>query len=169
MAYKKQNDEVYYTVDSKQGLDCDSVEFIRKKALQNKRKRARICTHNSLNDDIHEMIIAIAKETYVKPHKHENKCESFHMIEGSLLVVLFNEHGLIEKQILMGDFLSGNIFYYRIESGTFHTVIPYTDTVIFHETTKGPFNPADTVYASWAPDESSIEINAAYINKLKLY
>ena len=156
MNYKKINDEVYYTSDPIIKVTCDVVSFLKKKALLNERKRVRLCAHSDTGDSVHEMVIVHARHNYVPPHKHLAKSESFHLIEGRLQVVIFHDDGRIREVIQMGDSASGEIFYFRLSESCFHTVIPLTDWVVFHETTKGPFLREETIYPSWAPDDDDL-------------
>ncbi len=166
MKIKKINEEVFFSQGPISGLNKKNIEFLKAKAASNKRGRARLCTHQSTESSLHEMIIALAKKTYVRPHKHLGKSESFHLIEGSLKVVIFDEQGAIFKVINMGDYYSQDIFYYKLSQSRFHTAIPLSDYVVFHETTNGPFKRQDTIYAEWAPQEDDDEAKPAYLNKL---
>jgi hypothetical protein len=38
---------------------------------------------------------------------------------------------------------------------------------VFHETTNGPFNRADTIFAPWSPEEDDVVAVRAYVEKLK--
>lgn len=139
---------------------------IRDRATHSARRRARLCAHRTTADPLHEMLICLARETYVRPHRHEGKSESFHIIEGELDVVLFRDDGAVRDVIPMGPYESGRVFFYRLAEACFHTVLVNTPHVLFHETTNGPFDPADTEFASWAPAEG--EANAAeYMNQLR--
>ena len=151
----KENDEVLYTKDSIVNLAAQDLADIKKMEKLNSRQRIRICSHSNTNDKIHEMIIYHPKGTYVPPHKHLGKCESFHLISGEIDCVIFNNQGNITKSFPMGDYSSGKMFYYRIPEDTFHTQIFKKDT-FFHEVTEGPFNREDTSIANWAPDEKEI-------------
>ena len=51
-------------------------------AAANDRHRMRLCAHDSPENTLHEMIVALTNDAYVRPHKHFNKAESFHVIEG---------------------------------------------------------------------------------------
>lgn len=153
MNYTKFNEEVYYTKDTITKVTSEVIDFLKQKASDNERRRIRLCTHKDVNDPVHEMLIVHAKNNYVPPHKHLYKSESFHMIEGRLQVVIFHDDGSIREVIQMGDTSSGDIFFYRLSESCFHTVIPLTDWVVFHETTRGPFLREETIYPSWAPDD----------------
>ena len=123
------------------------------------RKRARLCAHPTPTDALHEMLICLARGTYVRPHRHAGKSESFHIIEGELDVVLFDDAGAVCEVIPMGPYPSGQAFFYRLMEPCFHTVLVKTPHALFHETTNGPFDPADTEFAEWAPPEGSAAVD----------
>src|SRR5262245_57250372 len=129
---------------------------ITERAIRSPRKRARLCAHPDAADPLHEMLICLARGTYVRPHRHEGKSESFHVIEGELDVVLFRDDGTVRDVIPMGPYASGKAFFYRLTESCFHTVLVNTPHVLVHETTNGPFDPADTVFAPWAPAEGDV-------------
>lgn len=130
------------------------------------RKRARICTQRSNETPIHEMIIALGQETYVQPHMHPRKTESFHVIEGLCDLVLFDDKGEITEVIRMGDYPSGRVFFHRIADPIFHTLVIRSPMFVIHETTNGPFAPEETVMAGWAPGEGDVEGAKKYMREL---
>jgi cupin fold WbuC family metalloprotein len=130
------------------------------------RKRARLCAHPSPADALHEMLICLARETYVRPHRHAGKSESFHIIEGELDVVLFDDAGAVRDVIAMGPYQSGRAFFYRLMEPCFHTVLVKTPFALFHETTNGPFDAADTEFAEWSPPEGGTAAGE-YIDRLR--
>jgi cupin fold WbuC family metalloprotein len=132
----------------------------------NERKRIRLCTHKDVDDEVHEMLIVHAKDTYVRPHKHVNKIESFHVIEGKVDIVLFKEDGGIMDAVQMGDYLSGYDFYHRISFPYYHTLIIRSDVLVFHETTNGPFKRTDTIFPVWAPDEKDFSGQKEFMSNL---
>jgi hypothetical protein len=48
----------------------------------------------------------------------------------------------------------------------FHTLNIRSDLLIVHEITNGPFKPAETVQAPFAPDEQDLDAAAAYRDAL---
>lgn len=166
MNIKEINQEVFFIEEDITNLSSKEIEFLKTKAACSKRGRARLCIHLSVESSLHEMLIALSKKTYVRPHKHLGKGESFHIIEGNLKIVIFDDQGNISKTISMGDYRSGNKFYYKLSKSCFHTVIPLSDFVVFHETTNGPFKREDTIYAQWAPSEDDVQAREAYLSKL---
>ncbi len=96
---------------------------VRDRGTRSPRKRARLCTHPVPTDPLHEMLICLARGTYVRPHRHAGKSESFHIIEGELDVLLFHDGGSIREVIRMGPYQSGKVFFYRLMEPCFHTVL----------------------------------------------
>jgi len=165
--FKEFNKEVLYTTQDLTRVSKADVDLLKQKAMSNDRKRIRLCSHKDVNDPLHEMLIIHTRDAYVRPHKHLNKSESFHVIEGSVDIVIFDEQGEVAQIIPMGEYSSGRKFYYRMAGALYHTLLIRSDFLVFHETTKGPFNKLDTVFAPWAPQESDPESCQAYIQKLK--
>ena len=167
--YIEIDEEVFYMKNSITKLFDKDVMFLKGKAKDNKRKRARLCVHPDRSSTLHEMVIVLRKGIYIPPHKHFGKSESFHIVAGSLDVVVFIGDGAIREVVSMGERCKGdNAFFYRLEEGLFHTVIPTSEMVVFHETTNGPFLKEDTVFADWAPAEDDPnELQCQYMEKLE--
>ena len=155
MKTTKFNEEVLYATDPIVQVDALDIEELKKKAKQNPRKRVRICAHKDTKENIHEMIIVHEKSCYVRPHKHLNKTESFHIIEGKADIILFHDDGSIDQVISMGDLASGLKFFYRLPPFLYHTLLIHSDVLVFHEITNGPFRLKDTIWAPWSPDETN--------------
>ena len=151
---KKKNNEVYYSKNSIEFINNKHINFLKKKVKFTKRKRARICMHKNEKEKLHEMIIILSKETYIRPHKHINKAESLHIIEGSADVIFFDDKGNVLKKKRLGKKNKNMNFYYRISSSIFHTFKIRSKFFIFHESTQGPFIRSKTKYANWSPLES---------------
>ena len=151
MKTKVFNEEVLFTDVPIVKVDKQYINKLKEKSDMNIRKRIRLCTHRDIENRIHEMLIIHTKDTYVRPHKHINKIESFHIIEGTADVVIYSDNGAIADVITMGEYGTGRIFYYRLSDPLFHTLRIISDYLIFHEITNGPFRRFDTVFAPWAP------------------
>lgn len=169
MNFNTINEEVLYTTEDITKVNRNDIRLLKSKASKNRRKRIRLCVHKNAEDALHEMLIVLAKGAYVRPHKHLNKSESFHLIEGSLNIVIFDELGISKNVIHLGDYASKVDFFYRISESSYHTVIPLSDNVVFHETTNGPFRRNDTTFAKWAPTEDDTEGQELYMKSLNEY
>ena len=161
---KKFNNEVYFTSDKKLNFIKKShIKFLKSKVKKTIKKRIRICLHKNMKDKLHEMFIVLSRDTYIRPHKHFNKAESLHVVEGSADVIFFNDNGSLVKKVRLSK---KDNFFYRLSSSTFHTFKILTKNFIFHETTEGPFLKNETLYAEWSPDEKDIKLAKKYINSL---
>ena len=153
MRATKFNEEVLYASDDVVKVDSNDIKELKQKAEQNRRSRIRLCAHKNIDDSIHEMLIVHKKNCYVRPHKHINKTESFHIIEGSVDIILLDEDGRINEIVPMGDYATGRKFFFRLPRSRYHTLLIQSEVLVFHEITNGPFKPEETVFASWAPEE----------------
>ncbi len=136
------------------------IEFLKERIRCAPRGRVRLCAHAGPESPVHEMLLVLSGNSYVRPHRHPGKSESFHIVEGVLDVVLFDDDGTVHAVVPLGDRDSGRPFYYRLDEPRFHTPIVRSDLVVFHETTTGPFRPGDADLATWAPaeDETAVEL-----------
>lgn len=160
------NEEVLFATKETVLVSGHDVGTLKEEAAGNRRKRVRLCAHNSVEDNLHEMFIIHAKDTYVRPHKHRGKIESFHVVEGTVDVVVFDDDGNIEQVTRMGDYQSGLPFYHRISEPAFHTLLITSDVLVFHEVTNGPFDRADLIFAPWSPEEGDLESAVEYMGQL---
>lgn len=162
----KINDEVFVAQDMIVKIGPTEVAFVKAQAAANGRKRARICAHKTNDDTLHEMVIAISAQSYIHPHKHIGKSESFHIIEGVVDVVVFADDGAIAEIIELGDPASGKLFFYRLEQSAFHTLLLKTDFLVVHEVTNGPFAREKTLLAPWAPHENHVAETSKYMMRI---
>ena len=133
----------------------NELENLKLLAKKDPQRRARICLHKNEQELVQEMIIAFCKDSYVRPHRHINKSESYHIMEGELDIIFFDKNGSEKNKIQLSANRDGLPTLFRISSSEWHTVIPKTDYVIIHEVTKGPFDDNSSDYPSWAPAEKS--------------
>lgn len=119
-------------------------------------RRARINLHRSSSDALHQMIIAHQRDSYTRPHRHRNKSESFNILEGRMAVIFFDDAGNGTRRIILGAPASGDPSVYRLSASEWHSVLPLTEFVVFHEITNGPFVRGDSDQAAWAPDDGDV-------------
>ena len=162
------NDDVYIATEPIVRFDQWAVNFVREQALRSPLGRARICAHRGHEDPVHEMLIGISDASYVRPHRHEGKSESFHLVDGEVDVVILSDAGAIEDVITLGKQAS---FYYRLDTPRYHTLLLDSPVLIIHETTKGPFDRQHTRWAPFSPVEQTTPAArreaAAYLGQLR--
>ena len=74
------------------------------------------------------------------PHKHLKKGETFHLIKGKMACVIFKNNGKVKFAFTL---YPNDIF--RTPINVYHTQIPLTDYVIYHESTLGPFKKNNSI------------------------
>jgi len=143
-------------------IDCNVISELRDISEKNNGANVRICLHDSPLSKHHDMVILETKEGYYRPHKHKDKGEAFHIIEGKMAIFVFDYNGNIIDSALL---LPGDI--YRIEKEQYHSIMPVTDVVIYHENKPGPFlGDDDSIVPEWAPNDVDYD---KYIDTLKSY
>lgn len=157
MSYRELNEEVWFAEGPVLRIGRQDLARLKERARKNRRGRMRICAHLDPEDKLHEMLIVLTGNAYIRPHRHAGKTESFHIIEGAADVVIFEETGPIAEIVRMGDGSSARPFYYRLSEPLYHTVVVRSELIVFHEVTNGPFDPSDTIFPAWAPPEESPE------------
>jgi len=131
------------------------IERLKTVALTSPLRRSRLCLHSADDDTLHEMIIALARDCLFPPHRHPSKTESYHVIDGRFVLILFREDGTAARALLLTPPAQGGTFCFRLGTPSFHAVLQLDDVVVFHEVTNGPFKKGEAVLAPWAPAEQS--------------
>jgi cupin fold WbuC family metalloprotein len=162
MALVQQSPEIFLAEGPIATVGLDDIAVLRAAVGNSAKRRVRINVHPSSDDLLHEMMIAIAPSSYVRPHKHPGKSAAFHIIEGEVDIVVFDETGKIAQVISLAAKGGRHPFYYRMSAMQFHTLIIRSDLLVVHEITNGPFHPEETVYAPFAPDENDVNAAAAF-------
>jgi len=149
--YKKINNEVFYNIKNLCTYSKIDTDYLKHYSNLSSRQRSRLCTHINTDELLHEMFILHKRNIYVRPHKHINRTESILILEGKVDIIIFDNKGIVKDVIKLGNYASGLNCYLRINPSIFHSLIVKSNYVLFLETTTGPFNLKDTVYANWAP------------------
>jgi cupin fold WbuC family metalloprotein len=162
MALVQQSPEVFLAEGPISTIGPGDIEVLRAAVAGSAKRRVRINIHPSSGDALHEMIIAIERGSYIRPHKHPGKSEAFHIIEGRVDIVVFSDTGDIDRVIPLEAKGGRHPFYYRMSAAQFHTLNIRSGLLVVHEITNGPFRPEDTVYAAFTPDETDVVRATAY-------
>ena len=148
-------------------VEPETLQTLREMAAASPLKRSRICLHRTSDDRIQEMVIMFARDSYVRVHRHRNKSESFHVLEGLLQVVFFDDQGQETRRVRLGPPGSERSCLYRLACDAWHTVLVESDWVVIHETTNGPFIPGEAEFAEWAPDGQDATAANAFLERLR--
>ena len=165
---KEVNERALFATDSLVSVGHDSVDLLKQRAEANRLNSIRLCTHQDAEDALHEMFIVNTQDTYVRPHKQLKETKSFHVIEGLMDMVVFDEDGNIVQAVSMGDHSTGKPFYFRLSDiDYYHTLLFRSDVVLFLETTNGPARSSDVVFPPWAPAGIDDAARRAYLEQLE--
>ncbi|MBF0523078.1 MAG: cupin fold metalloprotein, WbuC family [Candidatus Omnitrophica bacterium] len=137
----------------------DWMVRLKEAAEQSPKQLSRLCMHCATSDVVQEMILGFTKKCLIPPNSNPGKSESLTVIEGEMLLVLFDDSGKVTQRIAMGPVGGGDkVFMYRLCSSSWHTMIPLTDCVIVHECIEGPFVKSEVPIPSWVPkDKAELE------------
>lgn len=156
----KISSDVYTVPGPIASIGCEEIEFLRREAAGHSKGRVRINLHPDNADSLHEMFIAIRPDSYVRPHKHPNKSEAFHIVYGEADIIIFEDDGSIREIVHLAAGGGTKAFYYRMSKPFFHTLLIRSDMLVVHEITNGPFVKDNTVFGSFAPDEDDHGLKA---------
>ena len=164
---KQVTNEAIFNTEEVLHVSREMLDELTRRARQAPRGRFRLCLHRSTNEEIQEMLIACVKGTYFRPHRNRmTNAKSYHVVLGELAVVLFDEEGQVMHRVRLGPTESGHPFLIRLADPNWHTPIPLSDVVVYHEVCTGPFLAnQDQEYSSWSPPEGDPAVGD-YLNAL---
>ena len=115
---------------------------------------ARVCLHSNYMDPLQDMILIQHSKNFYPPHKHANRYDTYHILRGSLGVVIFDNKGII-KEVYK---LSKNNLY-KTPKNKYHLTMPISKTVIYHEYRSGTFNrKTNCIFPKWSPSSLKSKI-----------
>lgn len=144
----------------------DLLTSLSREARINPRRRQNYNLHQP-EDRVQRFLNAVEPASYVRPHRHLNppKSETFIVLRGSFLILLFNDRGDVLESIKLDA--EGVNRVIDVLPGTWHGLISLKPGSIYFEVKDGPYVPlTDKDFAPWAPPEGSGESDA-YLQKLK--
>lgn len=110
----------------------------------------RICVHDSVESELHVMLISCAPNAKYPMHKHENTDELFFIIDGKLTIhqrssaVDEVESLCLEKRRATAD--DGGSIGHLVHKQVWHSTEAGSQGAIYLEVKKGPFDPEATTF-----------------------
>lgn len=139
-------------------IDASVIRELIQLGTSEGQRNVRICLHESPSARHHDMIILEHSSHYYRPHRHIDKGECFHVLQGELGIFAFTNEGDVIEAVRLGV---GDI--YRVQPGMYHAVMPLSDMVIYHENKPGLFlRDKDSLYPDWAPNGLNAEEAQTY-------
>jgi len=110
---------------------------------------SRLLLHKDSKEALHEMLIMHSSGTYIRPHINDGTDKSFLIIDGEMIVVVFQNDGSILHKHRLSAVDKETSFMIRLNEPLFHTLYILSKNVLFLETVLGPHY--ETRYADFAP------------------
>lgn len=141
------------------------LDSVTSRAIENSRLRMNYNFHTSMDEPIHRMLNALEPGTYLPPHRHSDKEETYLVLRGSLWVFFYDELGNVTEKVRLNP-SEGN-YGLEIPPGTWHSIIVLESGTVIFELKKGPYQPLSPEdVASWAPASSDIEGAGAFKKRM---
>jgi len=88
---------IFYSPHPLPLVSQDVIAILKTSARENSRHRARFCAHPAPDAEQHDMLIVSHRDTYVAPHRHLEKSETFVVLEGAADIMLFGEQAVWKR------------------------------------------------------------------------
>ena len=151
----------YYCVNTFEHLKASHIQQLIEHSIAEGRVNTRICLHSAPPDPFHDMIIVEYQHNYYPPHRHPQKGETHHIIQGEMAVLVFDDKGSVTNGTILGG-PSGSVVS-RVGTGLWHTILPLSEIVVYHESKPGPFlGEQDRIFPDWAPRGGDHRLIAEY-------
>lgn len=128
--------------------------------------RVRLCLHAGPAAAVQEMIIALPRGEYVRPHKHAKAGETYQILEGRVAFFEFDAKGAVGK-VVRASAEGAEPFLFRQSAGRYHGLLVLTPWLVFRETKPGPFERKESGHAPWSPEPDDAAGVAAYLSRLR--
>lgn len=151
----------YFATDATSFVDSGDISEIKRLAVAESGP-ARYSLHESPASLLHSMVILQPYGTYAQPRKHLTKAKLFHIVDGEMVVVIFEQDGTVRAAHHLA---ADKVLVVHVEPDCFHTNMALSPQAIYHEVITGPFErgSTDRVFADFAPADTEQERGLAYI------
>lgn len=130
-------------------------------AAASPRRRMILPLHRQQEALVQRMLNFLQPDTYIQPHLHPlpGASETIHVIQGSMVFLIFEEDGTVRSRHLLQ---AGPLGFIDIEPNVWHGFVTLEPDTVIIEIKRGPYDGAnDKVFATWAPKEGEPGTTAA--------
>lgn len=97
------------------------LDTVTSRAKENSRLRMNYNFHASMDAPIHRLLNALEPGTYLPPHRHTGKEETYLVLRGSLLAFFYDDAGNVTDKVCLNP--SEGKYGLEIPSNTWHSII----------------------------------------------
>ena len=140
-----------------------NVSFAKLFRIFNKSREFLLGDH--LIELIQRLLNALEPGTYLPPHRHTDKEETYVVLRGSLLTFFYDDLGNVIEKVNLNP--SVGVYGVEIPSGTWHSIIALEPGTVIFEIKSGPYKPLPPEdIAPWAPAPSDLEGAAVFMKRM---
>ena len=145
-------------------ISDELIASVTAEAIDSPRGRTNFNFHE-LDEVYQRFLNVLTITTYIQPHMHTSKPETFIVLQGKVGCIIFDELGIVmERHTLSAD---GPVYGIDILPRQYHTIVCLTNKAVCFEGKSGPYNPdTDKNFSSWSPSEKEDE-SREYLELLK--
>jgi cupin fold WbuC family metalloprotein len=135
-------------------IDNDLFTRLCERADDDPRRRVHHLLHDSHDEPVQRMLIAVQPGTYFRPHRHTipPKWELMLVLKGAAAWLSFNDQGRVTARREAGAHRGAKGLEYP--PGLWHTLVCLTPDTVLFECKQGPFAPTSASdFAPWSPAE----------------
>lgn len=141
------------------------LDTVTAQAKENPRLRMNYNLHTTMDAPVHRMLNALEPDTYLPPHRHTDKDETYLVLRGSLLAFFYDEVGNVTEKVCLNP-VKGK-YGLEIPPCTWHSIIALESGTVIFEIKKGPYQPLPLQdLASWAPAATDVEGIKAFMKRM---
>ena len=129
-------------------INLKSLISLNKKILTSNFNQ-RLCLHKNVKDTHQEMVIIQHKNNFFPPKKNTKSDQTFFILKGKLLILIFNSKGKILSRTILSK---KNNLLIRVKKNTYHCDIPLTKIAIHLETKNCKFDKSTNKLAKFKFD-----------------
>ena len=141
------------------------LDTVTLQAKENPRLRMNYNFHATMDAPIHRLLNALEPGTYLPPHRHVDKEETYLVLRGSLMAFFYDEVGNVTERVCLNP-LEGK-YGLEIPPCTWHSIVALESGTVIFEIKKGPYQPLPLGdLAPWAPASSDEEGVKAFMKRM---
>ena len=122
------------------------LDTVTSRAKENSRLRMNYNFHASMDAPIHRLLNALEPGTYLPPHRHTGKEETYLVLRGSL-PHFYDDAGNVTDKVCLNP--SEGKYGLEIPSNTWHSIIAWSQVLLFLKLKRGPSASTSEDLASW--------------------
>ena len=122
-------------------LEHSNLTELFRKAAADERLRSHLNLHDSYDDKVQRLLIAMVKGSFVEPHFHkeQHQWEMFTVLEGVVELTIYSAKGELLSQHNLGCENAASIA--ELSPGDIHSVRCISEQALLLEVKEGPFDP----------------------------